>query len=124
MRPIIWLLAIVLTSCVRPNSPDDRSLARELAGYAAAAPQACVLTLPSHSLRVIDSSTIAYDSRGTIYVNHLDGPCPALSSFNTLIVDAQPGRYCRGDRARALEPGALIPGPVCILGDWVPYHRR
>jgi hypothetical protein len=23
---------------------------------------------------------------------------------------------------RGLEPGAVIPGPTCILGDWVPYR--
>jgi hypothetical protein len=124
MRLIFLLLAIVLTSCTRPVASGGADLAGELAGYAAGAPQSCVMNLPSHGLRVIDSSTLALGSRGTIYVNHLGGPCPAISSFNTLIVDAQNGRYCRGDRVHGLEPGALIPGPVCILGDWVPYHRR
>jgi len=124
MRPIALLLAIVLTNCTRPIAPGGAVLAHELAGYTAGAPQSCVLTFSSHSLRAIDSSTLAYGSRDTIYVNYLGGHCPALSPFNTLIVDAQPGRYCRGDRVRGLEPGALIPGPVCILGDWVPYRRR
>jgi hypothetical protein len=123
MRPLVLLFAIALTGCMRPIAPRGAGLAHELAGYAAGAPQSCVLTFPGHSLRVIDSSTLAYGSRGTIYVNYPGGPCPALSPFNTLIVDAQPGRYCRGDRVRGLEPGAIIPGPVCILGDWVPYRK-
>ena len=124
MRLMVLLLAIVLTSCVRPIALDNAGLAHELAGYAAGAPQACVLTLPNHSLRVIDSSTLVYGSGDTIYVNYPGGPCPGLSPFNTLIVDALAGRYCRGDRIRGLEPGAIIPGPVCILGDWVPFRRR
>ena len=33
------------------------------------------------------------------------------------------GQYCRGDRVRGLEPGAIIPGPTCNLGDWVPYRQ-
>ena len=122
MRPIVLLLAMVLTSCARTVPPDSAGLPGELAGYAAGAPQSCVPTSTSQSLRVIDSSTLAYGSGKTIYVNHLGGACPALSPLNTLIVDAQSGQYCRGDRVRGLEREGLIPGPVCILGTWVPYR--
>src|SRR5881409_3163213 len=121
MRSRLLLLPIVLTSCMRPATPDGTARAHDLTGYAAGAPQSCVLTIGSEGLRVIDSSTLTYGSGRTIYVNHL-GPCPALSPNNTLIVDAQPGRYCRGDRVRGLEPGAIIAGPSCNLGDWVPYR--
>jgi len=124
MRPIVLFLAILLTSCTHPTDPGGAGLARELAGYTAGTPQSCVLNSRSDSLHAIDSSTLALGSRGTVYVNHLGGPCPAISSFNTLIVDTQTGRYCRGDRVRGLEPNSLIPGPVCILGDWVPYRRN
>jgi len=124
MRPIVLLLALILTSCTRPVAPDGAVLAHKLAGYSAGAPQSCVSNIASQSMHAIDSSTLAAGSGDTIYVNRLGGPCPAISASSTLIIDAQSGRYCRGDRVRGLEPNSIIPGPVCILGDWVPYHRR
>jgi hypothetical protein len=118
----ILLLPLFLTCCARVAAPDGAMFAHELAGHVAGVPQACFLTNSTQNLHAIDSSTFAYGSGRTIYVNHPGGPCAAISPDNTLIVDAQPGRYCRGDRVRGLETGALIAGPVCVLGDWVPYR--
>jgi hypothetical protein len=124
MRPIILLLPVVLASCTRPVAPGGANHSQALAGYAAGAPQTCVPTSSNDSLQLIDPGTVIYGSGRTVYVNHLGGPCSALSPPSTLIVDAQPGHYCRGDRVRGFEPGGLIPGPVCILGDWVPYRKQ
>jgi hypothetical protein len=124
MRPLIPLAALAVASCV-PQTPEppNAAFARELAGHTAGAPQNCVNTMPDQNLRVVDRSTVAYGWGRTIYVNHLPGECPALSPFNTLIIEASAGQYCRGDRVRGLEPGGIIPGPSCNLGDWVPYRR-
>jgi hypothetical protein len=67
---------------------------------------------------------VAYGFGRTIYINHFGGPCPGVAQLNTLIVDVQTDRYCRGDRVRGLEPGAIIAGPTCILGDWIPYRAK
>ena len=117
------LLLLATAACAPTAAPGDDGLARELAGYTAGAPQACVVTFPNQNLRVIDQSTLAYGYGTKMYVNRLGGPCPALEPLNTLIVDAQAGQYCRGDRVRGLEPGAVIPGPTCNLGDWIPYRK-
>ena len=124
MRPLIPLAALAAASCV-PQTPEppNAAFARELAGYAAGPQQACISTSPDQNLRVVNSRTVAYGWGRTIYVNQLPGACTALSQFNTLIVEASAGQYCRGDRVRGLEPGAIIPGPSCNLGDWVPYRR-
>lgn len=117
------IAALATSSCIRPAEPTGAGLARELAGYVAGNPQACVSTFPNENLRISDSRTIAYGYGRSIYVNRLAGECPALSPYNTVIVDAQSGQYCRGDRVRGLEPGAGIPGPWCNLGDWTPYRK-
>ena len=58
-----------------------------------------------------------------IWINRLAAECPALSSANSIIVEAGVGgQYCRGDRVRGREPAATIAGPGCNLGDWVPYR--
>jgi hypothetical protein len=75
------------------------------------------------SLHAVDPITITYGSGSTIYVNRL-GPCPGLRELSTIIVtSASSGQYCRGDRIRANEPGSIIPGASCNLGDWIPYRR-
>jgi hypothetical protein len=123
IRPAIVLLTPALMSCTQSNAPADAALSRELAVRAAGAPQACIPTVSNGSLHAIDSSALVYRSGTTIYVNHPSAPCSALAPFNTLIVDAQSGHYCRGDRVRGIELGGGIPGPICILGDWVPYRH-
>ena len=125
MRPLIPFAALALASCV-PQTPEppNAAFARELAGHVAGPQQTCVSTSPDQNLHVVDSRTVAYGCGRTIYVNQLPAACPALSQFNTLIVESLGGQYCRGDRVRGLEPGRIIPGPSCNLGDWVPYPRR
>jgi hypothetical protein len=126
MRSLIALLitACVVAGCTRPAEPPGGAFARELTGRVAGAPQTCVSAINNQNLRVIDASTVAYDSGRTIYVNRLPGPCPAIAQLGTVIVDARDGsQYCRGTRIRGLETGAIIPGPWCPLGDWVPYGK-
>ena len=124
MRHMILTLAATLAACARSVVPQTAAEANELGGRIAEAPQTCVATAPSQGLRVIDASTIAYGQGRTIYVNRLASACPAISRPSTLIVEDQSGHYCRGDRVRGLQPGDIIAGPSCLLGDWVPYRRR
>lgn len=84
----------------------------------------CIPTSPNQNLRVIDARTLAFDQGNTLWVNRLDGSCPSLSPYNGVIVEVSSGSYCRGDPIRALEPNAIIPGPICIIRDWTPYRRR
>jgi hypothetical protein len=125
MRALILIAAAaVAASCSRPVSPPGVDLAEVTAGRVAGPPQLCVSTNPAENLHVIDPQTVAYGYGRTIYINHLAAPCPALSQFNTIIVDAEDGRqYCRGNRIRNREPGAIIAGPTCNLSDWIPYTR-
>jgi hypothetical protein len=123
---ILMLIAAAATigSCSRPVTPPRNALAEDIGGRLAGPAQSCVSTMPNQNLRILDPQTIAYGWGKTIYVNRLPGPCPTLSQFNTIIVDAGSGsEYCRGDRVRGLEPGSIIAGPTCNLGDWVSYRR-
>ena len=78
----------------------------------------------NQALRPIDASTLAYGWGSTIYINHLAAKCAGLSDLSTIIVETSSGHYCRGDRLHVLQQGAIIPGPTCSLGDWVPYRSR
>jgi hypothetical protein len=118
------LALLLLAGCapVRPDGDGAAELAQLLAGRTAAETQACVPIAPARSLRVIDSSTLVYDQGGTLWVNRLRAECPGLQPHGTLIVEPTSGQYCRGDKFRELETGAIIAGPTCILGDFTAYR--
>jgi hypothetical protein len=124
MRALMLIATAALVgSCARPAILPGVALAQETAGRVAGPAQTCVSSEPNQNLRVLDKQTLAYGWGSTVYVNHLPGPCPGLDLTSTLIVSAQAGQYCRGDHVQAREMGAIIAGPTCNLGDWIPYRR-
>jgi hypothetical protein len=125
MRALMLIApALAVVSCTQPGMPPNNRFAQDMAGRVAGPPQSCVSTNNAENLHYVDPQTVAYGYGATIWINHLPGPCPGLRELSTIIVDAQDGtRYCRGNRIRGREPGAVIPGPWCNLGDWVPYRR-
>lgn len=125
MRSLILIpavTAITLGSCAQPPAPPGAFLAQALAGRVPGPPQECISGFGQDHPYVIDPQTIAYGSGRTIYINRLAAPCPGVDQVNTLITETYGGMYCRGDHVRGKEPGAIIPGPVCILNNWVPYR--
>lgn len=126
MRTLLTISLLFAAGC---RATDPAAVAgidpwqAQLAGRSAGPPQTCISDLPNQNLRVVNSATVAYDVGNTIWVNRLLANCPALSPFNTLIVERSGSQICRGDRIRGLEPGGNIPGPSCNLQDWVPYRR-
>jgi hypothetical protein len=84
--------------------------------------QSCVATQPARNLQIVDESTLVYGSGSTVYLNHLRAACPGLNPTTTLIFDLHASQYCSGDHFRTIETGSSVPGPVCLLGDWVPYR--
>jgi hypothetical protein len=122
---LIALAALLAgTSCSRPATPTDSVLAQKLAGRVAGPPQTCVTRFGEQNLHALDEGTLVYGDGETIYVNQLPpGSCPGIKPLNTLIVDGSGNQICRGDRVRALEIGAIIPGAPCNLGDWIPYRK-
>ena len=129
MRPFL-LLPLALAGCaptpMQQSQAADRfarDFAKTVAGRVPGAASSCVSTFGSENLRVISPSTLAYGNGRTVHINRLPAPCPGLDQYNTIIVEAQGSQYCRGDRIRALEPGGIIPGPICHLGNWTAYNR-
>ena len=125
MRTLL-LISLLLAAGCRATGPAEVAIPdawrAELAGRAAGPAQACISDFPNQALRVVNSTTVAYDAGRTMWINRLLANCPALSPHNTLIVERSGSQICRGDRIRGLEPGGIIPGPSCNLQDWVPYR--
>lgn len=125
MRALMLIAAAGLVAgCSQRPLPPGVATADVLAGRIAGPPQTCIPTYSAENIHALDRQTLAYGYGRTIYVNRLLGPCPAIENANTIIVQASTGNeYCRGDRVRGREPGALIAGPACNLQDWVPYRQ-
>lgn len=129
MRASIGILAVfaLTAGCAAGDGPTTRAaqgeLAQALAGRTPGEARHCVPILSARALRVIDAQTLLYDAGDTIWVNRLEGRCPGLRASDPLIVEPTGSQYCRGDRIRSLDPVSRIPGPICILSDFVPYRR-
>lgn len=123
MRTLPFVVSLMVAACAGPVVPPGDASASVTAGRVAGKGQSCISSQTSEGLHAIDSATLAYGSGSTIYINRLGYSCPGLRDLSTIIVEVHGGQYCRGDHIRALEPGSIIPGPTCNLGDWVPYRR-
>ena len=116
-------LAATGAGCAPSNPAGPPAPIAELAGRTAGAPQRCVPTQQTGTLRIAGPGMVLYGSGRTIWLNRLASPCPGMSRMNFLVVEPFGAQYCRGDRVRTVEPVSKIPGPSCLLGDFVPYTR-
>jgi hypothetical protein len=119
------LLSVTLGACAAP--PPQGSAPRhatELTGRTAGAPQRCVQMVPSEGLRIADGDrhTLLFGHGKTVWANDL-GPSCGFGSNDVLVVEPLGSSYCRGDLVRSFDSFTEIPGPACILGDFVPFTR-
>jgi len=125
MRASIPLAALALAvSCAAPPSMSaPRHPAPELAGRVAGQPQRCVLIRSDQPLKVssADRHLLIYIDGRTTWANDL-GQC-ALDPDDILVSQAIGSSYCRGDLIRSIDRVSRLPGPACLLGDFVPYTR-
>lgn len=117
-------LAVLAAGCA-PGQPAGGSPAiPEIAGRTAGTPQSCVPSDRQTSLRIIDERTALYGGGPrTVWVNRLKSDCPGADRMDILVAQPTGAQYCNGDQVRVLDPLTQVPGPVCILGDFVPYSR-
>jgi hypothetical protein len=112
----------VLFGCA-PERPAAPTVIPELAGRTPGPARTCVSMDSTSALRIVDSRTALYGSGSTLWVNHLATSCPGMRSTDILVTHPSGSQYCRGDIVQALDPLSHIPGPSCILGDFIPYRR-
>lgn len=111
-----------LASGCGPEPAAGPAALPELAGRIAGQPQSCVSIQPATTMRIADRRTILYGSGATVWVNRMASDCFA-NSMDILVTHPTGSEYCRGDIVRSVSPQGGIPGPSCVLGDFVPYRR-
>jgi hypothetical protein len=124
MRIHSLLLIAILGSCSAPPPESAPRETAELTGRVAGPAQRCVSIEQTQALHVseTDRHTLLYGNGRTVWANRL-GPSCGFSSSDTLVTEPVGSFYCRGDLVRSFDSRTRIPGPACILSDFVPYAR-
>jgi hypothetical protein len=123
-RLSVLALSLLVASAAPSTAAEQRHPAKELAGRTAGAPERCVQFRPGAQFRISDSDRhmLLYGSGKTIWANDLGNQCGFR--WNDVLVTRSDGSfYCRGEIVRSVDNLSRIPGPACILNDFVPYKR-
>jgi len=104
---------------------QTQRLEKELAGKVAGTPVNCISDFnATNTIRISDDILLYRVSRNLVYKNNLRSSCPGLARDNDIIVSEQFGsQKCRGDFLKLVDRTSGIPGPVCSLGEFVPYRK-
>src|SRR4051795_13295959 len=124
MRVRVIVLSASLSACTAaPPPPAVPGPMPELAGRVEGPAQRCVTMRPTETLRPAESDrhTLIYTIGSTIWANHI-GAC-SFDRNDALLIERTGSDLCRGEIVRSFDPVPKIPGPACILGDFVPYTR-
>lgn len=136
MRTVKFTAFVLPTLLVASCAPVDSTpkpltekqgitLAKQLDGKVAGAPQRCISDHNATNLIRISDNILLYRVSGRlVYENRLRGGCPGLARDNDVIVSEQYGtQKCSGDLIRLVDRTSGIQGPVCSLGEFVPYRK-
>jgi hypothetical protein len=134
MRPIILTTIILplLASCGQMDSTpapltekQTALLAKELDGKVAGKPVSCISDFNSTNMvRVSDDILLYRVSGNLVYKNNLRSTCSGLARDDDIIVSEQfSSQKCSGDLLRLVDRTSGIQGPVCSLGEFVPYRK-
>jgi len=123
-RSLALAVTAALAACAAPDPRAAPAQAPQLAGRVAGSAQQCVAIRQNDGLRVADDdrSTLLYGSGTTLWANHLGAGC-RFRPNDVPVVERTGSQYCRGDIVRSIDLVSGIPGPACVLGDFVPYSR-
>lgn len=132
---IALLAPLLFAGCMAneaENTPapiSDKSakvLAKEMEGKVAGEPVSCISNSGnvSNIIRISDDLVLYRVSGRLVYQNRLRSSCPGLARDNDIIVTEQfSSQQCSGDLLRLVDRVGGIPGPVCVLGEFIPYRK-
>jgi hypothetical protein len=124
MKLRVFLSVLALGSCAAPPQPGPQGPPLEIAGGVPGPPQHCVMLNQLDALRVSenDRHTLIYGSGKTLWANHL-GPSCGFGWDDVLVTTPTGSELCRGDIVRSFDRSSRLPGPSCVLNDFIPYKR-
>jgi hypothetical protein len=127
--PMLFLVSCAPMETAAGPAPLDakqaKLLDKELSGKVAGKPLNCLSnSQTSNVIRVSDDMLLYRQSGRLVYQNKLRYTCHGLSRDDDIIVtETFGGSLCKGDLIRLVDRSSGIQGPVCSLGEFVPYRK-
>ncbi len=103
------------------NTRGEAELAKLLEGRTAGKPVNCLSDSQRDRMQTIDGTAFVFRDGKTIYVNRPEG-ARFIDEFDYPVFKIFGGRLCRRDQVRMQGWTSSIPGPVMLLGQFVPYR--
>ena len=120
MVPLLALSAGAMAA--EGNQPGEAELAELLEGRIAGEPVACLPGSGREALQVIDGTAFLFRQGDTLYVNRPSG-VGTLNWSDLPVFHTFGSRLCERDRVELRDRSSLIPGPILLLGEFIPYRR-
>ncbi len=122
LAPVAALM-VAVTPALADETRGEAELAKMLEGRVAGEPVKCLnRSRSSESVRIVDGTAFVFRDGATLYVNRPDGA--RILDWNDLPVFRLFGSgLCARDRVELRDRSSLFPGPVILLGEFVPYRR-
>ena len=104
---------------------QSKLLQKQIGGKVAGEAVSCISSAQhTDIIRVSDDMLLYKVSGRLVYQNRLKSPCRGLASDHDIMVTEQFGsQQCRGDIIKLVDRIGGIPGPFCVLGDFVPFRK-
>ena len=119
---IFWLTgaAAMAASCAPAPETAVPEVIPQIAGRVAGPPQSCVPIQSSSNMLLENRHAFVYSTGPVVYVSATN--CPA-GADDIPVLHPTGSEHCRGDIVRMVDRLTQMPGPSCVLGDFVPYRR-
>jgi hypothetical protein len=127
--PLLLLASCAPVESAAGPAPLDAKQAmlldKELSGKVAGEPLNCLSNSQTvNVIRVSDDILLYRQSGRLVYQNKLRYTCHGLSRDDDIIVtETFGGSLCKGDLIRLVDRSSGIQGPVCSLGEFIPYRK-
>lgn len=104
------------------EAKGEAELAELLEGRVAGEPVKCLTTARRDGAQIVNGTAFVFRDGATLYVNRPAGA--RVLDWNDLPVFRQFGTsLCANDQVELRDRYSLFPGPVLLLGEFVPYRR-
>lgn len=122
LAPVAALM-LVVTPALADQTRGEAELAEMLEGRVAGEPVKCLnRSRSSDAVRIVDGTAFVFRDGATLYVNRPDGA--RILDWNDLPVFRLFGSgLCARDQVELRDRSSMFPGPVILLGEFVPYRR-
>jgi len=113
---------VLAAPALAEEAKGEAELTELLEGRVAGEPVKCLNGSRRNAAQIIDGTAFVFRDGATLYVNRPEGA--RILNWNDLpVFRLFSGSLCARDQVELRDRSSLFPGPVLLLGEFVPYRR-